>query len=131
MQRADEVAHRHAPAALVAGRRSRLPRRARGFLADSSNQVFLSAVSVWEVSIKAALGKIEADPNEMLVALRSGGFEELPVTGRHASAVMRLPAHHRDPFDRMLVAQSLVESLVLRTDDRVLSRYGATVIVTI
>lgn len=109
----------------------RLPRRARGFLADASNQVFSSAASVWEVSIKTALGKIEADPNEMLVALRSGGFEELPVTGRHASAVMRLPAHHRDPFDRMLVAQSLVESLVLLTDDRVLSQYGATVIVTI
>lgn len=109
----------------------RLPRRARGFLADTSNQVFFSAASIWEVSIKAALGKIEADPNEMLVALRWGGFEELPVTGRHASAVMRLPAHHRDPFDRMLVAQSLVESLVLLTDDRVLSRYGATVIVTI
>ena len=109
----------------------RLPRRARGFLADTSNQVFFSAASIWEVSIKAALGKIEADPNEMLVALRLGGFEELPVTGRHASAVMRLPDHHRDPFDRMLVAQSLVESLVLLTDDRVLSKYGATVIVTI
>jgi len=109
----------------------RLPRRARGFLADTSNQVFFSAASIWEVSIKAALGKIEADPNEMLVALRSDGFEELPVTGRHASAVMRLPDHHRDPFDRMLVAQSLVESLVLLTDDRVLSKYGATVIVTI
>ncbi|MBI3529688.1 MAG: type II toxin-antitoxin system VapC family toxin [Betaproteobacteria bacterium] len=109
----------------------RLPRRARGFLADTSNQVFFSAASIWEVSIKAALGKIEADSNEMLVALRSGGFEELPVTGRHASAVMRLPDHHRDPFDRMLVAQSLVESLVLLTDDRVLSKYGATVIVTI
>lgn len=108
----------------------RLPRRTRAFLADASNQVYFSAVSIWEVSIKAALGKIEADANEMLVALRSGGFEELPVTGRHASAVMRLPHYHRDPFDRMLVAQSMVESLVLLTDDRVLSQYGATVIVT-
>ena len=78
----------------------RLPRRARGFLADTSNQVSFNAASVWEISVKAALGKIEADPNEMLVALRSGGFEELPVAGRHASVVMRLPAHYRDPFDR-------------------------------
>ena len=76
----------------------RLPRRARGFLADTSNQVLFSAASTWVVSIKAAFGKIEADPNEMLVALRSGGFEELPVTGRRAPAVMRLPAHRHDPF---------------------------------
>ena len=107
-----------------------LPKRARAFLADTSNQVYFSAASIWEVSIKAALGKIKADPSEMLVALRSGGFEELPISGRHASAVMRLPDHHRDPFDRMLIAQSMVESLVLLTDDRVLARYGATVIVT-
>jgi len=106
----------------------RLPRRARGLLADAANQVFFSAASIWEVSIKAALGKIEADPNEMLVALRSDGFEELAVTGRHASAVLRLPDHHRDPFDRILIAQSLVESLTLLTDDQVLSQYGATVI---
>ena len=109
---------------------TKLPRRAWGLMADASNQVFFSASSIWEVSIKAALGKIEADPNEMLVALQSGGFDELPVTARHASAVMRLPDHHRDPFDRMLVAQSMVESLALLTDDRVLSQYGAAVILT-
>jgi PIN domain nuclease of toxin-antitoxin system len=67
----------------------------------------------------------------MLVALRSDGFEELPVTGKHAAAMLELPGHHRDPFDRILVAQSLVESLVLLTDDQVLSQYGTTVIVTI
>ncbi|HUF20213.1 MAG TPA: type II toxin-antitoxin system VapC family toxin [Burkholderiales bacterium] len=107
-----------------------LPKRARVLLADPSNQIYFSAASIWEVSIKAALGKIVADPNEMLVALRSGGFEELPVWGRHASAVMLLPDHHRDPFDRMLIAQSMVEALVLLTDDSILSQYGATVIVT-
>ena len=89
---------------------------------------FFQRGQIWEVSIKAALGKIEADPNEMLVALQSGGFDELAVTARYASAVMRLPDHHRDPFDRMLVAQSMVESLALLTDDRVLSQYGAAVI---
>ena len=66
----------------------------------------------------------------MLVALQSGGVDELAVTARRASAVMRFPDHHRDPFDRMLVAQSMVESLALLTDDRVLSQYGAAVILT-
>ena len=108
----------------------RLPRRTRGFLADTSNQVFQCGQRLGGFH-QGGSRKDRGRPYEMLVALRSGGFEELPISGGRASAVMRLPDHHRDPFDRMLVAQSMVESLVLLTDDRVLSRYGATVIVTI
>ena len=108
---------------------ARLPRRAREILGDASNQVYFSAASVWEVAIKAALGKIKVDPEEMLAAFQSEGFEELHVTSRHAAAVMRLPAHHADPFDRLLVAQSVVEPMHLLTDDRVLAAYGSTVIV--
>lgn len=107
---------------------ARLPRRAREILADASNQVYFSAASVWEVAIKAALGKIKVDPDEMLGALHSGGFEELYVTSRHAAAAMRLPGHHADPFDRLLVAQSMVEPMHLLTDDRILGAYGANVI---
>ena len=107
---------------------TRLPRRAREALSDAQNEVFFSAASVWEIAIKSGLRKVEVDPAEMLEALGSGGFVELPVTGRHAAAVMRLPVHHRDPFDRLLVAQSLVEPMHLLTDDRALALYGPQII---
>ena len=66
--------------------------------------VFVSAVSILEVSIKAALGKLAADPAELLAEIEPAGFTLLPITGEHAAAVARLPAEHTDPFNRMLVA---------------------------
>lgn len=107
----------------------RLPAEARRLVADPSNEVFVSAASLWEVAIKAALGKIRADASELAEAIEPGGFRELPVSGRHAAAVATLPSHHRDPFDRMLVAQSLVEPMHLLTVDRALSAYGPSVLV--
>ncbi len=87
-------------------------------------EVFVSAASVWEVSIKVALGKLEADPSELLAAIEPAGFVLLPITGLHAAAVATLPLLHRDPFDRMLVAQARTEPLILLTNDTVLQQYG-------
>lgn len=87
-------------------------------------EVFVSAASIWEVSIKAALGKLAADPAELLAEIEPAGFSLLPVTGEHAAAVSRLPAVHTDPFDRMLVAQAKTEPLLLLTNDAILAGYG-------
>jgi PIN domain nuclease of toxin-antitoxin system len=101
---------------------SKLPVRFRREL--DAALVFVSAASIWEVAIKAALGKLEADPAEVLDAVEPAGFELLPVSGAHAARVATLPLLHRDPFDRLLVAQALCEPLVLVTNDRAVLPYG-------
>lgn len=98
-------------------------------ITSPENRLFVSAASVWEVAIKSRLGRIEIDPDAFLDALASGGFEELSVTARHAAGVAELPNHHRDPFDRLLVAQSRLESMRLLTHDASLSRYSDSVLV--
>lgn len=103
----------------------KLPSVARKRIDDS--EIFVSAASIWEVSIKAALGKLEADPAELLGEIEPAGFTLLPVTGEHAAAVARLPAIHADPFDRMLVAQAKTEPLLLLTNDTALAGYGECV----
>jgi PIN domain nuclease of toxin-antitoxin system len=107
----------------------RLPRSARSLILDSSNEVFYSAASVWEVAIKSALRRrdFRANPTVLVRALAQSGFSELPVTSAHAARVAGLPAIHRDPFDRLLVAQSLAEPMMLLTNDAVLERYGPLV----
>ena len=88
------------------------------------NDVFASAASIWEISIKSALGNLKADPNEVLEAIEPAGFSILSISGLHAAKVGALPPVHRDPFDRMLVAQALTEPMILLTNDRVLASYG-------
>ena len=80
--------------------------------------------------IKAALGKLKADPNEVLEAIEPAGFSMLAITGSHAAKVAELPPVQSDPFDRMLVAQALVEPMILLTNDRALAGYGTAVSVT-
>lgn len=94
---------------------------------DPENDVLLSAVVVWEVSIKRALGKLDAT-SEFVGDLLAGGARELPVTLAHAARVEHLPDHHRDPFDRLLVAQALVEDATLVSRDATLREYGITVV---
>ncbi len=94
----------------------------------SADRVYVSSASIWEVAIKARLGKIEADADSLLAAIEASGFVELPVTGSHAALVARLPLHHADPFDRILVAQSITEPLRLVTADSALAPYGETVL---
>ena len=100
----------------------KLPPGARKRIEEAD--VFVSAASLWEVSIKAALGKLAADPAELLAEIEPAGFTLLPITGEHAAAVAILPAVHADPFDRMLVAQAKTEPLLLLTNDAVLAGYG-------
>lgn len=93
----------------------------------SAEVVYVSAVSTWEVEIKRALGKLTIPaPFSDVVSLND--FAELPITMRHASATAALPLHHRDPFDRMLVAQALVEGCTLVTLDRMLAVYGVSIL---
>ena len=100
----------------------RLPIRARKRIDVS--EVFVSAASIWEVSIKASLGKIQAVASLLLAEIEPAGFTLLPISGEHAVAVGLLPSIHRDPFDRMLVAQARTEPLILLTNDAALAAYG-------
>jgi PIN domain nuclease of toxin-antitoxin system len=89
----------------------------------AADQVYVSAASAWEIAIKASLGRLSTDRRVADVVVESG-FEELPVRLEHAARVQDLPWHHHDPFDRLLVAQGLVEGLTLVTRDRAFARYG-------
>jgi PIN domain nuclease of toxin-antitoxin system len=113
----------------AAARSRRLPKEARGLLESTGNEVHYSAASLWEIAIKLGLRRAEfqVDLGRLLIALSEMGFLELPVTGAHAERVAALPPVHKDPFDRMLVAQSLCEPLVLLTNDEALAGYGAVV----
>ena len=98
---------------------------ARTGIADPANLVLVSAATIWEIEIKRALGRLEAGSADLVAEIEANHFLELPVTARHAAAAARLPRHHEDPFDRLLIAQSQVEGLVCVTRDRVFERYGA------
>ena len=101
---------------------ARLGARARALI-EYADVVFVSAATVWEAGIKQALGRLDL-PEPMSAGVADSGFEPLPITFRHAEAAAALPAHHQDPFDRMLVAQAQVEGLALVTADGRLKQYG-------
>lgn len=109
---------------------ARLSSRARELIAAPRNLVWVSAVSVWEIAIKHSLGRGDMPISgvEALEFFRLSGYRMLPVSSEHAAAVEGLPAHHQDPFDRLLVAQSLTEPLRLLTHDTTVARYSDTVI---
>jgi len=115
----------------AAAKSRRLPKAARPLLEDPANEVFFSAASLWEIVIKASLrkGDFDVDVAVLRPALAEIGFTELPISGAHAERLAALPPLHRDPFDRMLVAQSLAEPLLLLTNDGVLGDYGESVMV--
>ena len=100
-----------------------LSKRARALISDPENTVFVSAVSLWEIWLKESLGKLRL-PANFEDKLASESFESLPLTGPQTRQVARLPWHHRDPFDRMLVAQAQVDDLTLLTADDRVSAYG-------
>lgn len=110
---------------------ARLPARARKALADGANEILFSCVSAWEIAVKQELGRLRLpEPAGRFVPaqLRRNGFAVLPVQLRHALGVGTLPPLHRDPFDRLLVAQALAEELTLVSGDRQIRRYPAKVI---
>jgi PIN domain nuclease of toxin-antitoxin system len=101
----------------------RLKSSTREFL-SRADAVYVSAASIWEIAIKARLGKIEADAAALAAAIDDSGFQELPVSALHAAAVTKLPLHHTDPFDRLLLAQAFLEPLRFVTVDAALAAYG-------
>lgn len=113
----------------AAGDPDRLSEDARQLLLDPATELYYSAASLWEVTIKRALGRsdFEIDPRRLWRMLPVNGYRELPVTGEHAIAVEALPLLHKDPFDRLLLAQAHVEGFTLLTVDRQLAEYGAPV----
>ncbi len=104
-----------------------LSKKAKAAIADGKNLVFVSAVVIWEIRIKQALGKLEIPRNFQRV-LDDQPFEMLDITVEHAHTVGDLPTHHRDPFDRMLIAQAKVEGLTLVTRDIHLKKYKVPLI---
>ena len=105
----------------------RLSAKARSEIA-SAEDVFVSAASIWEATVKVAIGKLDAVPDDLVAGIGASGFAELPVSARHAARVVTLPQHHRDPFDRLLVAQAIHEPLHLLTADSALRRYSELVV---
>jgi len=105
----------------------RLGEGAKRHLLDETNRVLLSAAVVWEVALKRSLGKL-AVPDEYLALLLGAGVQALPVSLAHAAAIAELPWHHRDPFDRMLVAQAAIEQAALVSRDDELRAYGVTLV---
>jgi len=106
---------------------SRFGASAEAEIADATNQVLLSAAVVWEVAIKRSLGKLEV-PDDLAATLLAGGAEPLPIGLEHAAAVEALPWHHRDPFDRLLIAQAIVERAALVSHDAAFSAYDVRVV---
>ncbi len=96
---------------------------ARAAIGDERNEVFVSAVSGWEIAIKRAAGKLRA-PDDLDALVEDSGFSHLPITFFHGEQAGALPPHHRDPFDRMLIAQAQAEGLVIVTRDLFIPLYG-------
>ena len=104
-----------------------LSERARNAIADTDNLIILSAAVIWEIRIKQALGKLKIASNFYDV-IKDQGFELLSITSDHAYAVGDLPKHHRDPFDRILIAQAMVEGFTIVTHDAVFNKYRIPVL---
>ena len=101
--------------------------KARQVIASPKTTVYVSAASAWEIAIKKAIGKLQA-PDDLVAALSANRFQHLPVTIEHALYAGALPRHHDDPFDRMLVAQALLEKLTIITRDKSIPAYNPAVI---
>jgi len=102
-----------------------LPEKAKRLLSDPGNDLIFSSASVWEITIKAGLGKrdFQIDPRVLRRNLFDNGYEELPLTSAHSIALLNLPPIHKDPFDRILIAQAMVEGITLLTVDATVAEY--------
>jgi PIN domain nuclease of toxin-antitoxin system len=104
----------------------RLPQPARDAIESGDNEILFSAASIWEVAIKAQILRLEfgVDAETMIEAARETRFGELAISAQHAAAVARLPLHHKDPFDRLLIGQAMTEPARLMTADKALAAYS-------
>ena len=109
----------------AAGEPARLSRKARSLLADPENELLFSPASLWEVSIKRGLGRkdFDVEPRLLRRGLLDNGYGELPITSDHVVAIDTLPPIHKDPFDRVLLAQAMIEGVMLLTSDALLTKY--------
>ena len=109
----------------ASGHPKRLPSTARKLIENPSNELLFSAASLWEVTIKRGLGRhdFQVDPRLLRRGLLDNGYGELPILSEHVVAIEALPPIHKDPFDRILVAQATVEGITLLTNDTVLEQY--------
>lgn len=105
---------------------SKLSKTARAIIVAAS-AVHISSASIWEASIKAGIGKLDIDVNELVSEIANNGFHDLPISAKHAAAVRHLPDIHRDPFDRILIAQAICEPLRFLTADSQLKNYSELV----
>lgn len=106
----------------------KLSSKARQAVADPASAVYISAATVWELSIKAFWGKLDLDGADLVEEIEENDFIELPMTARHSLAAATLPRHHDDPFDRMLIAQAQIEGLTVVSRDPAFRDYGLDVI---
>ena len=108
---------------------AKLPPAARKLLADERNELLFSAASLWEIAIKRGLGRddFRVEAGALRRGLLDNGYSEMAISGAHAVAVDALPSIHKDPFDRMLVAQAMVEGVTLVTADRIVARYPGAI----
>lgn len=113
----------------MTGMSRRLPLAARELIENVENVILFSTVSIWEVAIKTGRGRDEfaIDPRRLRINLLDNNYQELPLLGDHAAMVTSLPDIHKDPFDRILIAQALAEGLTLVTADKTVARYGGLV----
>jgi PIN domain nuclease of toxin-antitoxin system len=107
----------------------RMPEAARELIVDPGNELYFSAASLWEIAIKQGLGRpdFEVDARVLRRGLIDNGYLELPILSEHAVAIEGLPAIHKDPFDRLLIVQAMVEGITLLTNDAVVARYPGPV----
>lgn len=113
----------------AAGMPDKLPRSARALIDDAHNELYFSAASLWEITIKRGLNRSDftVDARVLRRGLLDNGYQELPITSEHAVSVESLPPLHRDPFDRILLAQATVEGITLLTADAVVAQYPGPV----
>ena len=104
----------------------RLSKEIRNKIYDAT-EVYVSSASIWEAAIKIKLKKLQAQLNQLVHAITTSGFIELPISAKHAAFVSELPDHHRDPFDRILISQAMTEPLKLLTADSLLEKYSELV----
>ena len=102
---------------------AQLGEETRRAISNPRNQVYISAASTWEISIKKTIGKLSA-PDDMDAIVEDEGFDKLPITLFHGEQAGLLPEHHKDPFDRMLIAQAQSEGLIIVTNDKKIARYN-------
>ncbi|HJP68511.1 MAG TPA: type II toxin-antitoxin system VapC family toxin [Sphingomicrobium sp.] len=104
---------------------AKIPKKARSLILENDNELFFSAASIWEIAIKSRLGRADFDIDAHVLrrGLTDNGYLELAINAEHALAVLALPPLHKDPFDRMLVAQATVEGFVLLTTDEQVAAY--------